>query len=71
MPSGAGKKREKEYEELKERFQESGRYEGRKKEVAARIVNSWKSWTENSRTTGGGILIKYCFYCTCSVFKVV
>ena len=39
MPRGASPKREREYEELKERFQRSGRYKGRATEVAARIVN--------------------------------
>ncbi len=39
MPRGASGKREKEYEELKERFKEAGRYKGRQEEVAARIVN--------------------------------
>lgn len=39
MPRGASPKREKEYEELKGRFQEEGRYKGREEQVAARIVN--------------------------------
>ena len=39
MPRGANAKREREYEELKEKFEESGRYKGREEEVAARIVN--------------------------------
>ena len=43
MPKGARRKREKEYEELKEEFQESGRYGGREEEVAARIVNKQRS----------------------------
>ncbi len=43
MPRGASKKREKEYEELKEEFHESGRYKGREKEVAARIVNKQRA----------------------------
>jgi len=33
------KEREKEYQELKEEFEEEGRYKGREEEVAARIVN--------------------------------
>jgi hypothetical protein len=43
MPRGASPKREKEYEELKEKFQESGRYKGREKEVASRIVNKQRA----------------------------
>ena len=43
MPRGASPKREREYEELKEKFQESGRYKGREEEVAARIVNKQRA----------------------------
>ncbi len=43
MPRGANKKREREYEELKEKFHESGRYKGREEEVAARIVNKQRA----------------------------
>ncbi len=43
MPRGASPKREREYEELKDRFQRSGRYGGRAKEVAARIVNKQRA----------------------------
>ena len=43
MPRGASPKREKEYEELKEEFKESGRYRGHEEEVAARIVNKQRS----------------------------
>lgn len=39
MPRGASPKREREYEHLKERFHEEGRYKGREEEVASRIVN--------------------------------
>ncbi len=39
MPRGASPKREREYEDLKDRFREEGRYKGREQEVAARIVN--------------------------------
>ncbi len=39
MPRGASPKREREYEHLKKRFQEEGRYKGREEEVASRIVN--------------------------------
>jgi len=43
MPRGASPKREKEYEALKEKFQEEGRYKGREEEVASRIVNKQRS----------------------------
>jgi len=43
MPRGASPKREKEYEHLKEKFEEEGRYKGREQEVAARIVNKQRS----------------------------
>jgi hypothetical protein len=43
MPRGASPKREKEYEELKEKFQKSGRYKGREEEVASRIVNKQRA----------------------------
>lgn len=50
MPRGASDKREKEYEELKEKFEDEGRYKGREEEVAARIVN--KQRAEFSETKG-------------------
>lgn len=43
MPSGANAKREREYRELKQRFEEEGRYQGRAEEVASRIVNKQRS----------------------------
>jgi len=43
MPRGASPKREHEYEELTERFKEEGRYQGREKEVASRIVNKQRA----------------------------
>jgi hypothetical protein len=43
MPRGASPKREHEYEELKNKFEESGRYKGREEEVAARIVNKQRA----------------------------
>lgn len=39
MPRGASAKREREYNELKQKFKRSGRYKGREEEVASRIVN--------------------------------
>jgi hypothetical protein len=50
MPRGASPKREREYEELKHKFQESGRYGGRAAEVASRIVN--KQRAEYGETKG-------------------
>ncbi len=43
MPRGASPKREREYEELKHRFEQSGRYGNRAAEVAARIVNKQRA----------------------------
>ncbi len=43
MPRGASPKREREYEELKERFKKQGRYKGREEEVASRIVNKQRA----------------------------
>ncbi len=43
MPAGASSKREREYEELKQRFKKEGRYRGRETEVAARIVNKQRA----------------------------
>ncbi len=50
MPRGASPKREKEYRELVDKFQKSGRYQGRQKEVASRIVN--KQRAEYGETKG-------------------
>src|SRR5579884_3174857 len=50
MPRGASPKREREYEELKSKFEKSGRYGKRAKEVAARIVN--KQRAEYGETKG-------------------
>ena len=43
MPRGASPKREREYKTLEHKFEESGRYRGREKEVAARIVNKQRA----------------------------
>ncbi len=43
MPRGASPKREREYKELKQKFQKSGRYKGRAKQVASRIVNKQRA----------------------------
>jgi hypothetical protein len=50
MPRGASPKREREYEELKHKFEKSGRYKGREEEVASRIVN--KQRAEYGETKG-------------------
>ena len=43
MPRGASPKREREYKMLEHKFEKSGRYRGRAKEVAARIVNKQRA----------------------------
>lgn len=43
MPRGADPKREREYEELVDTFQQEHRYPGREEEVAARIVNKQRA----------------------------
>lgn len=43
MPAGANKKREREYNKLVDEFNGSGRYKGREKQVAARIVNKQRA----------------------------
>jgi hypothetical protein len=43
MPRGASPKREREYRDLKQKFQKSGRYKGRAEEVASRIVNKQRA----------------------------
>jgi hypothetical protein len=43
MPTGASPKREHEYKEIEKKFEKEGRYPGREKEVAARIVNKQRA----------------------------
>jgi hypothetical protein len=50
MPKGASPKREREYKKLEQKFEHSGRYGKRAKEVAARIVN--KQRAEAGETKG-------------------
>jgi hypothetical protein len=50
MPRGASPKREREYNELKNKFRKSGRYGNRAAQVAARIVN--KQRAEYGETKG-------------------
>ncbi len=50
MPRGASPKREREYKEIEKKFEEEGRYPGREKEVAARIVNKQRSQYGETKT---------------------
>jgi hypothetical protein len=43
MPRGASPKREREYKEIEKKFEKEGRYRGREKEVAARVVNKQRA----------------------------
>lgn len=43
MPRGANPKREREYRDLEREFEKTGRYRGREREVAARIVNKQRA----------------------------
>jgi hypothetical protein len=43
MPRGASPKREREYKKIEKKFEHEGRYKGREKEVAARIVNKQRA----------------------------
>jgi hypothetical protein len=43
MPRGASPKREREYKQIEKKFEKEGRYQGREKEVAARIVNKQRA----------------------------
>jgi hypothetical protein len=43
MPRGASPKREREYKQIEHKFEKEGRYKGRQKEVAARIVNKQRA----------------------------
>jgi hypothetical protein len=43
MPVGASPKREREYQKLKRKFKQEGRYEGQQEEVAVRIVNKQRA----------------------------
>jgi len=50
MPRGASPKREQEYQKLKQKFHESGRYKGREEEVASRIVNKQRAQYGETKT---------------------
>ena len=43
MPRGASPKREREYKKIEKQLEKEGRYKGREKEVAARIVNKQRA----------------------------
>jgi hypothetical protein len=43
MPRGVGPKREREYKKIEKKIEKEGRYKGREKEVAARIVNKQRA----------------------------
>lgn len=50
MPAGSNKKRERQYEHIKESQEEQGASEGRAKEIAARTVNKQRARAGESRT---------------------
>jgi len=50
MPKGISPKREQEYEELKSKFEQEGRYPGREEEVASRIVNKQRAEAGETKT---------------------
>jgi len=43
MPRGVSPKREREYKKIEKEIEKEGRYKGREKEVAARIVNKQRA----------------------------
>ncbi|WP_130796566.1 plasmid stabilization protein [Streptomyces otsuchiensis] len=50
MPAGANKKRERQYEHIKESQQDRGAPEGRAEEIAARTVNKQRARAGESKT---------------------
>ncbi|MFD9788595.1 plasmid stabilization protein [[Kitasatospora] papulosa] len=50
MPTGSSKKRERQYEHIKEGQEKRGASEGRAKEIAARTVNKQRARSGESRT---------------------
>ncbi|MFH9199477.1 plasmid stabilization protein [Streptomyces anulatus] len=50
MPTGSNKKRERQYEHIKESQEEQGASKGRAKEIAARTVNKQRARSGESRT---------------------
>jgi hypothetical protein len=51
MPRGVSPKREREYKEIEKKFEKEGRYQGREKEVAARIVNKQRAKAGETKKT--------------------
>jgi hypothetical protein len=51
MPRGASPKREREYKKIEKKFEKQGRYKGREKEVAARIVNKQRAKAGETKKT--------------------
>jgi hypothetical protein len=43
MPRGVSPQREREYKKIEKKIEKEGRYKGREKEVAARIVNKQRA----------------------------
>ncbi|MET7415346.1 plasmid stabilization protein [Streptomyces rubiginosohelvolus] len=50
MPAGSNKKRERQYEHIKESQEEQGASKGRAKEIAARTVNKQRARSGESKT---------------------
>ena len=53
MPRGASPKREREYKQIEKKLEKSGRYRGREKEVAARIVNKQRALAGETKPSSG------------------
>jgi len=51
MPRGVSSKREREYKAIEKKFEKEGRYQGREKEVAARIVNKQRAKAGETKKT--------------------
>src|ERR1700683_1697640 len=51
MPRGASPKREREYKKIEKELEKEGRYKGREKEVAARIVNKPRAKAGETKKT--------------------
>ncbi len=53
MPRGVSPKREREYKKIETKLEKSGRYRGREKEVAARIVNKQRARAGETKSSAG------------------
>ena len=51
MPRGVSPKREREYKKIEKEIEKEGRYKGREKEVAARIVNKQRAKAGETKTS--------------------